>query len=74
MAARYLSCLGVLLQLVQLCIAALEEALQDRMIVEAALSPDQIHAFAQLSNIQQHVFQRDFKESNVSAVTVSKLI
>lgn len=26
--------------------------------MEAALSPDQVHAFPQLSNVEQHIFQR----------------
>lgn len=58
----YLCCLGVLLQLVQLCVIGLDEAFQDRMVMEAALSPDQVHAFPQLSNIQQHIFQRNCQQ------------
>lgn len=49
---QYLCCLGVPLQLVQLCVTGLEEPFQDRVVMQAALSPDQIHAFAQLSNVQ----------------------
>lgn len=59
-ALRYLCCLGVLLQLVQLGVTGLDEAFQDCVVMEAALSPDQVHAFPQLSNVQQHIFQRHF--------------
>lgn len=55
--SRYLGRLGVLLQFVQLSVAGLDEALQHRVVVEAALPPDQVHAFAQLPHVQQHVFQ-----------------
>lgn len=57
---QYLGCLGIPLQLVQLCVTGLEETFQDRVVMQAALSPDQVHAFAQLPNIQQDIFQRHF--------------
>lgn len=57
---RYLCCLGVSLKFVQLRVAGLDEALQDRVVMEAALSPDQVHAFPQLPDVQQHIFQRHF--------------
>ena len=54
---EYLCCLGVLLQLVQLCVAGLEEALEDRVVVETALPPDQLHALPKLLHVQQHVLK-----------------
>lgn len=57
---RYLCCLGVPLQLVQLCVTGLDEAFQDQVVMETALSPDQVHAFPKLSNVQQHIFQGHF--------------
>lgn len=50
-ASRYLGRLGILLQFVQLSVAGLDEALQHRVVVEAALPPDQVHAFAEFPHV-----------------------
>lgn len=54
----YLSRLGIFLQLVQLRVTGLQEALKDSVIMQTALSSDQLHSFSQLLHIQQHILQR----------------
>lgn len=45
--------------------------------MQAALSPDQLHAFTQLLHIEQHILQRDYTHTHtdiIIMVSVSVLV
>lgn len=62
----YLSGLGVFLQLVQLRVAGLQETLEYGVIMQTALSSDQLHSFSQLLHIQQHILQGHYTHTHAT--------
>lgn len=71
----HLRCLCIFGQFVQLSIAGLGEAFEYSVIMQTALSPDQIHALTKLLHVQQHILQRHCytTEVNVATVTMAAL-